>query len=614
MAKRVDITGRKAVSEIVATILIVLFVIVALIIISVFLFQYMKRQSQDITSQCLDTRTSITKAEFNSTLNITTLYLKRTAGDSVIADINFIFDGSEKKPGAGSDNGSLKLLETGRYSFSTEAKPKKIEIAPAVKTKDEKEMDCGVNTIIFEKDIVEKVIVQQTTQACADSTLYGQCSALKPLFCSNGVLVSNCTLCSCLSGQSCQQNGSCQQQIQTCSDNTNFSSCSLTKPLFCSNNGTFVSNCTLCGCDSGYYCGTGGQCMLQRCSDNTLYNSCSATKPLFCSNGNLTNNCTACSCPSGQGCQPDGSCQLLACADGTSYGNCSATKPKLCDNGNLVNNCATCGCDADYECQANGSCQLRICADGTAYGSCSLTKPLFCSNGVLINKCSACSCPSGQQCEADESCQQQTILSGYWKFDEGAGTIAYNSGSLGNNATLINSPAWAQGQSGSAVELYDGNYVNFGAFSVHNSTSTKFFVDVWIYPTQLVRSYSGGNPEGNIAARHVYYGGQSGDWMFRIIETNQLRFEVRNSGNTDMSAINGGSISNINQWYHVRAEWNNGSMSLYQNGVLVANTTGADFGSDTANTNNIYAGYLPSAPTDQKWFRGRIDELQIGNS
>jgi len=102
--------------------------------------------------------------------------------------------------------------------------------------------------------------------------------------------------------------------------------------------------------------------------------------------------------------------------------------------------------------------------------------------------------------------------------------------------------------------------------------------------------------------------------MFRIIETNQLRFEVRNSGNTDMSAINGGSISNINQWYHVRAEWNNGSMSLYQNGVLVANTTGADFGSDTANTNNIYAGYLPSAPTDQKWFRGRIDELQIGNS
>ena len=205
--------SKKAVSEIIATILIVLFVIVALIIISVFLFQYMKRQSQDITSQCLDTRTSITKAEFNSTLNITTLYLKRTAGDSVIANINFIFDGSEKEPGAGSDNVSLKLLETGRYSFSTEAKPKKIEIAPVVKTKDEKEMDCGVNTIIFEKDIVEKVIVQQTTQACADSTLYGQCSALKPLFCSNGVLASNCTLCSCLSGQSCQQNGSCQQQI-----------------------------------------------------------------------------------------------------------------------------------------------------------------------------------------------------------------------------------------------------------------------------------------------------------------------------------------------------------------------------------------------------------------
>ncbi|HLD37533.1 MAG TPA: type IV pilin, partial [Candidatus Nanoarchaeia archaeon] len=76
--------SKKAVSEIIATILIVLFVIVALIIISVFLFQYMKRQSQDITSQCLDTRTSITKAEFNSTLNITTLYLKRTAGDSVI--------------------------------------------------------------------------------------------------------------------------------------------------------------------------------------------------------------------------------------------------------------------------------------------------------------------------------------------------------------------------------------------------------------------------------------------------------------------------------------------------------------------------------------------------
>ncbi len=44
---------------------------------------------------------------------------------------------------------------------------------------------------------------------CSDGTSYGECSSTKPKYCDNGNLINNCQVCGCLSGQTCETNGSC---------------------------------------------------------------------------------------------------------------------------------------------------------------------------------------------------------------------------------------------------------------------------------------------------------------------------------------------------------------------------------------------------------------------
>jgi hypothetical protein len=47
-------------------------------------------------------------------------------------------------------------------------------------------------------------------QTCTDGTLYGSCSVTQPKYCDNGTLINKCSLCGCLTGYSCQSDGSCQ--------------------------------------------------------------------------------------------------------------------------------------------------------------------------------------------------------------------------------------------------------------------------------------------------------------------------------------------------------------------------------------------------------------------
>lgn len=52
-----------------------------------------------------------------------------------------------------------------------------------------------------------------TPKNCSDGTLYNQCSSNRPLYCKNGVLIENCSICKCESGYECQLGGSCKVTI-----------------------------------------------------------------------------------------------------------------------------------------------------------------------------------------------------------------------------------------------------------------------------------------------------------------------------------------------------------------------------------------------------------------
>ncbi len=334
--------------------------------------------------------------------------------------------------------------------------------------------------------------------SCSDGTRYGKCSATKPLYCFAGQLVNRCKACGCPSADFiCQINGTSTSKIdkgawgecisKKCTDGTSYNNCSITKPLFCSN-GTLINDCTSCGCSSGQSCNTtsktcyatpnvtcsdtdggnyyvkgivtfsnsstingtftdscgwdsnlwefqcinnsvftylyrscpngclDGACINTTCSDGTPNLNCSATKPKYCSNGTLVNNCNSCGCLSGQGCNTTTQTCYSGCTYGPNiipYGCYSPNYPLYCSYSGLFrSNCSVCGCPSSSPaCITNGSC-MGICPDGTPELSCSTTKPLYCRwTGSLINNCNLCGCPTGLTCDTtSQTCYVPVII------------------------------------------------------------------------------------------------------------------------------------------------------------------------------------------------------------
>ena len=136
MQKReISRNSKKAVSEIIATILIVLFVIAALVIVSVVLFQFIRGKSGEIDTktQCGYIILSIIRAKYEPAGANLSITVKKDKGEADLYDMRFFIDGKEKAPAAGSGNTNLSTIAEGTYVFSgISAKPLKIEVTPVI--------------------------------------------------------------------------------------------------------------------------------------------------------------------------------------------------------------------------------------------------------------------------------------------------------------------------------------------------------------------------------------------------------------------------------------------------------------------------------------------------
>ena len=77
-------------------------------------------------------------------------------------------------------------------------------------------------------------------------------------------------------------------------------------------------------------------------------------------------------------------------------------------------------------------------------------------------------------------------LTGHWTFDDGSGTTLTDSSANGLNGTLVGSPTWATGHTGTAGDFslsFDGsNYVSLGNPSELAIIGDQT-ISLWIYPT-----------------------------------------------------------------------------------------------------------------------------------
>ena len=216
-------------------------------------------------------------------------------------------------------------------------------------------------------------------------------------------------------------------------------------------------------------------------------------------------------------------------------------------------------------------------------------------------------------------------LTGWWKFDEGAGDVAYDSSGNGNHFTLIlnygykTDPYYVQsdnfvpGVSGYCLQL-DGKWQT--AYTPHDDVlkpAKEMTISVWLKADTLEK------------AGLIYYKGDGGDYGASVnqisIEGSPGYFTFRftlNAGGTRQrldAPITAAQFAD-NQWHLYTCTYDGNDMKTYRDGVVIAqlNCPG-EIG--VCGRNNVYLGSLMNyCPTDNPGvvhYDGLMDDLRVYN-
>jgi len=213
------------------------------------------------------------------------------------------------------------------------------------------------------------------------------------------------------------------------------------------------------------------------------------------------------------------------------------------------------------------------------------------------------------------TCTTNAELIGWWKLDDGSGTIATDS--VGNNdGTLIGDTTWVDGKFDGALSFDgDGDYVDCGKDPAFNPTGS-FSIAIWANIEDW----------GTGWGRCMFSKGGDGDadgrmgWSIRRFEDDTLCFTtagasaVEDEGNTN---LNGNTAAPINEWFHIACVYDvNDTAYIYINGEEDASR--ATTGTIIAGTGNpsVYIGTRTNtdgtAPDDwaAAWFNGMLDDAR----
>jgi len=193
-------------------------------------------------------------------------------------------------------------------------------------------------------------------------------------------------------------------------------------------------------------------------------------------------------------------------------------------------------------------------------------------------------------------------LIGWWKFDEGSGTIALDNSGHGNHGTFTGDPQWVTGYDGYALEFDgSGDFLDCGdnlSLEILDAVS----ITTWIKVGDLGIDHKiGGNQDGT-----------NGGFKMSIFSNNRVEFEIRTSDNsaTLNRDISGGTEIVENVWYHVAGVYSQGDgyIRTYVNGNLDRQlATTEQLG---ASPGTFYIGCEPFN-TGSNNFNGVLDDVRL---
>jgi len=196
-------------------------------------------------------------------------------------------------------------------------------------------------------------------------------------------------------------------------------------------------------------------------------------------------------------------------------------------------------------------------------------------------------------------------IRGFWHFDEGTGTTAYDSSGFNNNGTVYGGAMWSDGKLGKALD-FDGvdDYVEVPD-SDSLDVSGKMTLEAWIYPRTMthlqviVSKYNHSAPYNG-----AYYLGLGGYGYM-----NKILFGLSNDGYHYYYMLSNTNIT-ANTWTHVAGTLNGTHMTLYINGNKDKVSSYAP-GVIYASTAPFRIGcYLPELGFP-RFFDGIIDEVKV---
>ena len=188
---------------------------------------------------------------------------------------------------------------------------------------------------------------------------------------------------------------------------------------------------------------------------------------------------------------------------------------------------------------------------------------------------------------------------GYWKLDEGSGSVAGDSSGLGNDGT-IHGASWVNGSpDGSTALSFDGASDHVDVPSDASLTfSGAFTVEAWIDPTSTSDVH-------RIVSQD---GASSGDNHFILmLKEGVVKFSCYTNA---WHGMMGSTILSAGRWYHVAGVYTGSELRIYVDGVLDGslNVSGAVGQGQSAQETVIGAKVNVT-----QVFDGKIDEVRIYN-
>jgi len=223
-------------------------------------------------------------------------------------------------------------------------------------------------------------------------------------------------------------------------------------------------------------------------------------------------------------------------------------------------------------------------------------------------------------------------LVGYWKFDEGSGSVAYDSAGT-NDGVIRGAPSWTTGIVGGTLR-FDGAQNNYVALSSQLDVTDAMTVEAWVYPEfdptnpaeypepfgcagrQIVRKSSCGDDTFFLGFYSGYYFDQANPVPYI-----SAGFFYQGGGGANIEPVWIPGLISQGQWYHLVATFQrNDYVRLYVNGVEVKAVPTEDKPLRVSSrhlTIGQEADTVGGDPLDtpsypQTWI-GKIDEAKIYN-